>query len=183
MAYEVLGVDIEAMHTAIAAQIAAAFPAFRTVEFYRDDESLAGMLTPALLLEMSEAEPSPEFDPGTEQWSTLLRFEAHLILADVSGITQIELRKAATALASWLNLRRWSSITSGPCMVIACEPDELAPQVDGFGQWRIEWTNHALIGVSVWDNSGGVPESCYSFVPRIGLAHEPEYVPFGEGQP
>lgn len=174
-------VDLEALHTAIRDQIAAAFPAFRTVEFYRDDESET-MPTPACLLEMTEAEPQPESDTGTGQWSALLRFEARIIMAHRSGTTPLEVRKAATALATWLRLRRWGAdVPTDPCQVIACEPDEFAPLLAKFKAWRIEWVNRADLGESVWKNDGVVPESLYSWAPDVGAAHVDDYRPIDGG--
>lgn len=175
-------VSLEALHTAIRDQIAAAFPAFRTVEFYRDDESET-MPTPACLLEMVEAEPQPESDVGTQQWPVLLRFEARIVMAHRSGATPLEIRKAATALATWLNLRRWGPATpTDPCQVIACEPDEFAPLLAKFKAWRVEWVNRADLGESVWMNVGGVvPDALYSWAPDIGAAHVDDYTQVDNG--
>jgi hypothetical protein len=71
---------LDSLHSAIVAQLAAAFPSFKTVEFYRDDES-ESIPTPALLLEMSEAETASEQDAGTGQWCAYARFEARITLS------------------------------------------------------------------------------------------------------
>jgi len=175
-------VTLEALHTAIQLQIAAAFPDFRTVEFYRDDED-ERMSTPACLLEMSEAEPQPERDSGTGQWSVQLRFEARIVMAHRDGTTPLEVRKAATALATWLNLRRWGADAPGdPCQVIACEPDEFAPHQPRFRVWRVEWVQRVDLGESAWLNPGGaVPDAFYSWAPQIGAAHEEDYRPLANG--
>ncbi|HKY46145.1 MAG TPA: hypothetical protein VJM50_23845 [Pyrinomonadaceae bacterium] len=169
-------VDLQALHEAIRSQIAAAFPSFKTVEFYRDDED-EKMPTPACLLHMTEAEPAPEQDAGTGQWPALLRFEAHIIMAHRSDVTPIEIRKAATAVATWLHLRRWGPATpTDPCAVIACEPDEFAPNLDKFKVWRVEWVNMAMLGVSAWHNDGTIPDDAlYSWSPEIGIGHEDDY--------
>ena len=171
-------VDLTVLHEAIKSQIAAAFPAFKTVEFYRDDETET-VPTPACILQLSEAEPSPPDDAGSGQWPALLRFEARLIFAHRDAGTYMRVRLAATSLAAWLYQRHWGPATStDACQVIACEPDEFAPQLDKFKVWRIEWVNPAWIGVSAWHNDGEPPEDAlYSWAPDIGIPHEDDYIP------
>lgn len=168
-------VTFEAMETAIAAQLAAQFPAFKTVEFYRDDED-QDIPTPALLLETVEFEPAPESDAGTGQWPARMRVEARVIMTKRGAATRREVRKAALALATFVHLKRWAGVFADPCAVIACGPDEFAPNVERFSVWSVEWVQLAFFGESVWLNEGGVvPESFFSFVPRIGTPHEPGY--------
>lgn len=171
-------VTLDALHTVIAAQIAAAFPSFETVEFYRDDED-AAVPTPACLLEMTEADPQPDSDAGTGQWPVMLRFEARVVMPNRGPAVRLEIRKAATALAAWLNLRRWGSdAPSDECQVIACEKDEFAPNVDKFQVWRVEWAQLVMLGETAWTNEGVVPtDVLYSFVPEVGAAYEEAYVP------
>lgn len=169
-------VDLAVLHAAIRDQIAAAFPAFKTVEFYRDDQD-EGIPTPACILEMSEAEPDPDNDAGTGQWPALLRFEARIIIADRHSDTRMRIRLAATSLAAWLNLRHWGAATpTDACQVIACEPDEFAPNLDKFKVWRVEWVNPAFIGLSAWHNDGVTPDDAlYSWSPDIGIPHKDKY--------
>lgn len=174
-------VELGPLHDAIRLQIETAFTGFKTVEFYRDDEA-EGMATPACLLELTETEPQPEMDVGTQQWSTLLRFEARIIMAHRGPATALALRRAATALATWLNLRRWGPETPGdPCQVIACESDEFSPVMDKFKVWRVEWVQRVDLGEPVWKNDGVVPEALYSWAPEIGIPHEGKYIPLDGG--
>jgi hypothetical protein len=167
------------LHDAIEAQLAAAFPAFRTVQFYRDDES-ESLPTPALLLEMTEAEPAPDRDSGTGQWHAFARFEGRIIMSARSGAAKREIRKAATALATWLNLRRFAGVPTDECQVIACERDEFSPKLDRFEAWRVEWVQLVMLGESAWINDGIVPEELYiGFAPDIGAAHELDYTRVG----
>jgi len=168
-------IDLEALHSAIASQIAEAFPSFETVEFYREDER-ESFPTPACLLELTEAEPAPSQDAGTGQWPALLRFEARVIMSARQPQAKLEIRKAATALATWLNKRRFIGMPTDPCEVIACERDEWAPKRDNFETWRVEWVQLAMLGVSEWKNEGVVPEVVYlGRSPDIGAAHVDDY--------
>lgn len=168
-------VTLPQMQTAIEDAIRAAFPAFVTVEFDRDDED-ENIPTPACLLEFTEAEPTPSNDAGTGQWPALARFEARILL-NARKTAKAEVKVLAVALATWLNLRRFPGINTDPCAVIACEPDEFAPQVDKFRTWRVEWVVPAMFGNSVWLHDGVTPEAFFSIAPYIGAAHEDKYSP------
>ena len=175
-------VTLGALHDAIVAQLAAQFPSYKTVAFYRDDET-EQLATPALLLDMTEAEPQPEADAGTGQWPVLLRFEARVILAQRGAASRLDVRRAATALATFLHLRRWTGIATDSCQVIACEPDEFAPHLDRFGVWRVEWVQLAFLGESAWAGGGETPAAYYSFAPKIGQPHASNYRPAVEALP
>lgn len=169
-------IELGALHDAIEAQIAAAFPSFQTVEFYRDDED-EKILTPACLLEMTEAEPAPDEDAGTGQWPAHLRFEARILMSARSANAKREIRKAATALATWLNLRRFQGMPTDECKVIACERDDFTPRRDNFECWRVEWVQLAFLGESAWNNDGAIPSEVYlGIAPDIGLAHRDDYM-------
>lgn len=172
-------VSLDAMQTAIAAEIAAAFPAFKTVEFDREDED-ENLPCPACLMEFTEAEPAPSDDAGTGQWPALARFEARVIL-NARKTAKAEVKKAAVALATWLYNRRFRGIFTDPCQVIACEPDEFSPHVDKFRVWRIEWVMPAMFGDSAWFDPEDDPATfpyptpMFSCVPAIGPGHEGDY--------
>lgn len=167
-------VTLDQLHDAIRAAVVAAFPDFVTVEFYRDDED-EKMPTPACLLELTEAEPMPETDSGTGQWHTLLRFDARIVMAHRGAATRLNVRKAATALATWLHLKRFG-VPMDPVQVIACEPDEFAPNLDKFAVWRVEFATLVMLGETAWTNDGTVPtQVLYSWSPKIGTGNESEY--------
>ena len=167
-------VNFDTLHDAIKNGIAAAFPDFKTVEFYRDDEETL-FPTPACLLAMTEAEPQPEEDAGAGQFPALLRFEAHIVMGHRSPATHAAVRKAAMALATWLYRKRHFP----PCdeiQVIAVEPDEFAPHAGKFMIWRVEFVMLAFFGETAWKNDGTVPENVlYSWAPKIGIGNEPYY--------
>lgn len=171
--------DVELMHKEIVAQIAEAFPSFKTVEFYRDDET-DRMPTPAVLLDMDDAEPSDESDNGTGQLPAFLRFEARIIMGKRSPIVRLEVRKAALALAAWLKGRHWGNgVLADECQVLVICRDEFDPAMDQFAVWRVEWRNRVYLGDSAWTNEGAVPESWFSFAPDIGADHKDDYQPVG----
>lgn len=167
-------VNIDALHTAIADEIKVQFPDFKTVEFYRDDEDQF-IPTPACLLSLTEAEPSPGDDAGTGQFPVLLRFEAHIIMAHLSPATRMAVRKAALSLATWLYQKK----RFPPCdavQVIAVEPDEFAPAADKFMVWRVEFVMLGFLGETAWVNDGVVPtDVLYSWSPKIGEGNQQHY--------
>lgn len=169
-----LQVALDEMQEAIAASVTAAFPAFRTVEFDRDDESEA-FPTPAWIGSFVEGEPNPSADCGTGQWPALARFEARIILSARKGGAKLEVRKAATAFAAWLNLRRFPGVMADPCEVIACEPDEFSPHLEKFEVWRVEWVIPCFFGETAWTPGPEITEAWYSFAPDIGAAHVDDY--------
>jgi hypothetical protein len=169
-------VDIESLHDAIRDQVAAAFPDFVTVEFYRDDEDEL-IPTPACLMAMTEAEPQPDSDAGGGHFPVLLRFEAQVIMAHNGPATRLAVRKAATALATWLyQLKRFQGQVTDPIQVIACEPDEFAPTADKWMVWRVEFVITTFLGETAWTNEGVVPtDVVYSWSPKIGAGNVGEY--------
>lgn len=161
--------------TAIADAIRAAFPVFATVEFDRDDED-QDIPTPALLLEFVEADPNPANNAGTGQWPALARFDARILLG-ARKTARSDVKVLAVSLAAWLNLRRFPGVAADPCQVIACEPDEFAPNVERYRTWRVEWVMPVQFGNSDFDFSGDTPAAFFSFAPEIGIAHEDKYSP------
>jgi len=136
--------DIDLMHAQIVAQISAAFPAFKTVEFYRDDET-ESFPTPAILLEISEGEPDPSNDAGTGQLPAYLRFEARIIMGVRTPSVKLAVRKAAFALAAWIHDKSWGNgVNADPCRVIAIGTDEFDPRLEKWAVWRVEW--HQQVG-------------------------------------
>lgn len=174
-------VTIEGLHDAIQAAVVQAWPDFRVAEFYRDDET-ERMPTPACLLEMTECEPAPELsDGGTGKLPCILRFEARIIMLVRDKRVALELRKSATAFATWLHqLGRFPGAITDRIEVIACEPDDWMPANGGFRAWRIEWVVPVLLGEDAWRNVDGVvPSAYYSIVPEIGAANVDKYQPLG----
>lgn len=168
--------DINLLHDQIVEQIQAQFPSFKTVQFYRDDEAET-IPTPAILLEVSEVEPEPDHDNGTDQLPVLIRFEARIIMGVRTPQVKLAVRLAAMALAGWLHKLSWGNgVYADPCRVLACSPDEFDPRVDKWCVWRVEWHNGAMLGNdNSWENDGTVPAALYSFAPDIGVPYKQDY--------
>jgi len=174
--------SLDELQAAIAAAVQSAFPAFKTVEFDRDDEDET-FASPACLMELTEAEPAPSNDDGSGQWPALARFDARILLP-ARKTARAEVKKAAIAFATWINQRRFPGIYTDSCAVIACEPDEFSPQVERFRVWRVEWVMPVFFGDSVWnDGDAAAPTAVFAgCAPDIGADHVADYVQVaGEG--
>lgn len=159
MANDLLSTDLDALHIAIRDQIAKQYPCFRTVRFYKDDES-EDMATPACLLELTEME-SEGYDPGTGQLNASLRFSARLVFSrEHSAAAPLQIRLAAASLAAYLQHRRFSGCVS-PARFLNASEDFLRPDIPGkWCVWRIEWVHEeAMFGRNVWINDGSVQDT------------------------
>lgn len=188
-------IDLEVLHAAIEAALCAQFPALRMVEFYREESDRQPPKPdqlPACLLELTELEPAPDVDPGTEQLAVHARFEARLIIGFRTPRAKLEIRQLAAAVAVWLRLRRWAdpripagqaarTLPTGPAEVIAILPDHFSPELDRYEVWRVEWRQLLHLGASIWTTDGLTPETpLYNWSPAIGIGHEAAYQPLTE---
>lgn len=161
----------------VEAEIKQKFPAFKTVVFDLDDES-EDIATPAVLLEICEAEPDDGAQAGTGQLPALLRVEARIIMGVRTPQVKRAVRKAALALAGWLHLKRWDGVIADPARILACSPDEFDPRLDKWAVWRVEWHHRVFVGEAYDDpdlNHGGVPTAFFSFSPDIGIPSQGDY--------
>lgn len=176
MANAVTSCDLTALHTAITTAIASAFPALQTVEFYRLER--VELPAPACLLEMVEADEGA--DPGSEQQSLMVRFEARFILPFRTTHAKLEVRKLAMAFAAFIRKHgRWSGVggQGGTPKVIGCYPDDFDPLLDQYEVWRVEWQQLLWFGDSVWAGEGITPTTVFvGFAPNIGTGHEADYI-------
>lgn len=184
-------IDLAELHQAIETAIRDQFPALKTVEFYREEDDRkppAPEQLPACLLEMSEMEPEPDDDPGTDQLAVNARFEARLIISFREPRAKLEIRRLAAAFAAWLRLKRWPhptkpgrTLPTGPAQVIAILPDDFGPELDRYEVWRVEWLQPIHLGKGTWNDEGVVPGAplygspLYSWAPDIGFGHENDY--------
>lgn len=184
-------ITLDQFYAAVTADIREAFPDFATVEFDREDRTFKAADLPACLLEISEFEDADEHDPGTEQWATVARIEARVILGFRLENVKLEVRKAATALSVWLRRRRFrhptragKALPTGQVMLAGCYKDDFSPDLDEFEVWRVEWSQTMHLGVSVFQPGEAVPwQPVYSWVPDVGFGHEDDYrgIPVPEG--
>lgn len=145
-------VDLRDLHQRIRDAIAARFPAFRTVEFYRDEES-EDLPTPACLLELDEIEPQEE-DPGTGQIIMGLRFSARLLFSREAGHDGLmNVRLAAADVAAFINKNRFGGRVY-PGRILSCGVDFFRPDLtDRYAIWRVEWHHErAFLGPNIWRN-------------------------------
>lgn len=178
-------IDLEVLHSAIVADIKAAFPQLVTVEFYQDDpEARKTLPIPACLLTISELEADNEIDPGTEQLAVVATFEAHFIINSIrTPRAALAIRTLAAAFMAWLRKRRWINpadparkLPTGPANVFGGFPDDFTPELDKFEVWRVEWQQVIHLGESVWNDDGITPSEVYfSWSPEIGTGNEQDY--------
>ena len=178
-------IDLEVLHSAIVADIKAAFPQLVTVEFYQDDpEARKTLPIPACLLTISELEADNEIDPGTEQLAVVATFEAHFIINSIrTPRAAMAIRTLAAAFMAWLRKRRWTNpaeptrkLPTGPANVVGGFPDDFTPELDKFEVWRVEWQQVIHLGESVWNDEGITPSEVYfSWLPEIGTGNEEDY--------
>jgi len=178
-------IDLQDYYAAVVAAIQAQFPGFKTVEFDREDRDPRTLQVPACLLTITEFEDAADQDPGTEQWPTVARVEAQVILGFREPAVNLAVRKAATSLAVWLRYRRFpdlndppKTLPTGAAMVQGVFLDDFSPELDQFQVWRVEWLQHMDLGASVFaEEPGPTPTPFFSWSPLIGTGNEQHYRP------
>jgi hypothetical protein len=178
------GTDLDVLQAAIEADIAAAFPDLKTVEFYGEIRS--GMTLPACQLDIEDWENFNEPDPGTGQQSTLMKFAARFIISGVrTKQAKHTIRKLSAAFTAFLYQRRWSDAenpgkklaTPGAAEFLRAYPDHFNPDLDQFEVWCVEWQQVVNLGDNVWADDGTTPSQVFlGFTPDIGPGNEPDYV-------
>lgn len=176
-------ITLDEYYVAAVADIRAAFPQFVTVEFDREDRELKADDLPACLLEIDEFEDAPDRDPQTEQWATMARVNARVVLGFRTGAVKMEVRKAATSLAVWMRKRRFrhptkpgEALPTGAAEVAGCYRDDFSPELDQFEVWRLEWLQIMHLGATAFPAGGTVPTNpVFSWAPAIGYGHEQDY--------
>jgi len=176
-------ITLDALQDAIEADIKAAFPDLATVEFDREDRT--GLVLPAVLLDISELDADDDLERGTEQLAVSLRIEALVVIGAISTPrAKREGRKLAASLATWLHMRKWTD-TANPgrklparaANVAGCYRDHFDQDLDEYIVWRVEWTQVAHLGESIWKNDGVIPTQVFTaFAPGIGAGNEGGYV-------
>lgn len=176
-------ITLDQLNDAIVAQISAQFPQFKTVEFYREDETQT-VPTPALVLEMTEAAPDPDMVSDGETFLPWrLRFEGRVILPRKTATVKQDTRRLALQLSAWLHYRKFAGVTGNAATVIDAVPDAFSVNREHFEVWAIEWYQTVLLedrpDTTFPDIYG---DALYSFAPDIGIPHEPDYKRF-DGEP
>lgn len=170
-------IDLDELHDAIVAAIAAAFPQFQTVEAYREETDRQTLPAPACLIELTELEAAPEVDPGTGQLAMLARFEARVVIGFRTLAAKRAIRKLAGALAAFIRLQRWG-LPVAPAEVTGAYVDNFSPELDQYEVWRVEWEQVIHFGTAVkWDEGLTPTQVLVSWVPRVGIPYEGDYLP------
>lgn len=170
-------VELDAVLEAVLAKIRAQFPAFQTVEDYRDDRDR--FTAPACLVELTQLEAGPE-DPGTGQLAVTARFEAHLILSFRKLAAKKEIRALAGAFSHFVHQNRWG-LPVGPAQFIGAAPDDVTgfggdDRLDQFEVWTVEWEQAVHLGASEWAGANTwVAEVYVGYAPKIGPDHVDDY--------
>ncbi|SAL03122.1 hypothetical protein AWB77_06712 [Caballeronia fortuita] len=176
-------VTIAGYQGAICAQLQAAFPDFKLVEFDREEDDrdeLEAEDLPALLLDFTEFETAEEHeDRGTGQLPIRCRLEARLVLPYRAARAKTYARTMAAAIAAWLRAKRFTAdgVRTEPAHPIGAWRDDFAGQ-DRYVVWRIEWTQVIQIGTNIYaDEVLPVPCVRFSFAPDIGIENKQKYRP------
>ncbi|MCX5619917.1 hypothetical protein [Bombella pollinis] len=159
-----LKTDLRDLHQRIRDAVASRFPAFKVVEFYRDEES-EDLPTPACLLELEEMEYHEE-DLGTDQIMVSLRFSARLVFSREGGPDGLlNVRLAASDVAAFINKNRFGGRVF-PARVLSCGTDFFRPDLtDRYAIWRVEWHHEqAIFGVNSWDQADAAGPSPKSII-------------------
>ena len=165
--------DILQLHEAIKASVSLAFPN-TFVDFYpRPGEQVQ---TPAILLEMEEIDSEDDGGFGTEQIEVSLKFNAYCLMSYKSG-NKLALRSMAACLVTHIHRQRWG-VPVGPARSISARQDSFGGPSDEYETMRVEFEHDAILGLSVWDDSGVVPISVFvGEAPKIGPPNIADYTP------
>lgn len=182
------GTDLTALHAAITATSATAFPGVH-FEFYREDrvslpfgDGAAGQDPRAYcLLNMAEMDAS-DFDPGTDQQALVAKFEAEFIIKALQDNSRILIRVLAGSYAAFLRKQmRWPGTLNGAIRVSGVYKDDFSPELDQFEVWKVEWLQEIWLGEGIevfGPTLDQRPQQIfYSFAPLIGIPYKDEYKP------
>lgn len=173
-------VDLGELHQAVLDRIAGEFPALQTVEDYRELRSELAL--PAVLVNLEDFEAVPESDPLTGQLAVMSRWRAQIVIGFRTDVAQREIRRLAAAIGLFIQGQRWGEAVA-PAEVLLIAPDDFEPALDQFVVWSVEWQQIIHLGESVW-GGGEMPERVLvSWVPKVGIPHEGDYVEIGGSDP
>ena len=159
---------------AVVAALTAKFPVVHSV--VAEDESHTDLRLPAIIVQISEIEPTPDADQHEGQFPCNVHFEARIILGHRTPKVRRLICEGSAGVAAFVHNNRMG-VPWGAGVVLACEPDEFAPQVDKFDVWRVEWVHAANVGPFLALPDEFQPTQVFlSRAPEIGVPHESDYV-------
>lgn len=178
----IAGVDLDQLHDVIEEKLRSQFPAFKLVQFYRDEEErkVPGQQElPALLLELTNFDINADGDAGTEQMPLIAKFEARIIDTFNQRRAKINVRKLAAAVALYIfqnkHFTGLGPYGVGVSALGDISEDAFFPELDRYEVWRVDFSTQIVVGENVWAESGETPTPVFSYAPEIGAAHEDKY--------
>lgn len=185
-------VTLDELTDAIVATLQAALGESVTVVAYGENEGeeesdrkrRRKLQTPAVVVELVEMQEGE--DLGTDQLPAELRFDAYCLVSGYDEAPRRAVRALAMAVSRAVRLNRWG-LPVAPSKWIGAFPDEFSRfDLKDFDVWRVEWSQLAHFGESVWlpDPDAIVPTEVYVGVtPDIGPDHVDDYVLVTEDEP
>ena len=137
---------------------------------------------PAILLDLSEFEPTPSDGLLTEQLSVNLRMTAYIVYATNYPRVQSALRTKTAEIAQFIHFNQKFNSPVNPAIIERIEPEyDVNEQSSRFHCWAIEWYHEAVLEKSTFDVPLFKPtEMKVSIFPsnsvRTGLNFITEYV-------
>ncbi|UYM14258.1 hypothetical protein [Endozoicomonas euniceicola] len=166
------GLDLNEWHQSVIDGLKT-LKAFKTVaEYPREKKKI---VTPAAFLELTAIQAQADDNANTEQLPVTLEAEVRIICGYRTKEVKRYIRLLAAQVAHYLDGQRFG-VPSQPARVGGCWPDEFDTELDNYEVWRVVFTQDVLLGATVFDDSGIIPESVYvGFAPDIGKDHEDDY--------
>ena len=147
-------VDLAALHSAMVANLQAAFPDVTVAAYSRPGERIN---TPAILVELDSITATSPIDVGTQQVKASLLFNAYCVVS-YKGAGKFAVRTLAASLLAHVRGQRFGQ-PIGAAEPIGADPDMLEG-VAGveYEVFRVSWNHEpAYLGTSVWDSTGVIP--------------------------
>jgi len=169
MSEEITEIDLEALHEAIKAGLAAKFP-YCDVDFYERHNDKVKV--PSIHFELEGFDRGKPGNTGTEQLEVTLSFSAKVIASYKKG-NKLAVRKLAANVALYVESNRFGMpVTPGEFATAA--PEEFA---DEYEAWRVEWEVTGALGESIWNPSGETPTEIHIGQARtVGADFQPDYI-------
>lgn len=137
---------------------------------------------PAIFFELDAITPEDSEQTATEQTPVLLNFSVYLIESYREENARLKVRIRAAELAAFIQTSAFAETLSNalkPTFEDA-QPDEVAfSPVQSENQYecfRVDFSLMALLGESIIDDSGTMPETVFAgYEPKTGAAHVDDY--------
>lgn len=166
------GLDLNLWHDSVISELKS-ISVLKTVDNYPREKKK--ITTPAAFLELTAITSRSDDNPNTEQLNATLEAEVRIICGYRTKNVKQVVRALAAQVAYTLDGERFG-LPVQPARVGGCWPDEFDTELDQYEVWRVVFTQDVLLGQSVFDDDGIVPESMYvGYSPDTGVPHEDDY--------